>query len=149
MGSAACRKRTGGMRDNRHSYAYSSTQNNSKIISQTDNLSGEQVVYTYDALNRLASAQATNNSWGQSYSYDGFGNLTDQNVIAGSAPAYHVVPDPATNYVSTTDANGNASGYTYDVENRIAIGQRRCSPRAAINTGIRRGTRRCGKRCAA
>jgi YD repeat-containing protein len=62
--------------------AYSPTQNNGKIISQTDNLSGEQLVYTYDALNRLASAQATNNSWGQSYSYDGFGNLTDQNVIA-------------------------------------------------------------------
>ena len=33
-------------------------QNNGKIISQTDNISGEQVVYAYDALNRLASATA-------------------------------------------------------------------------------------------
>jgi YD repeat-containing protein len=41
------------------SYAYPSTQNNGKIASQTDHLSGEQVVYTYDALNRLASATAT------------------------------------------------------------------------------------------
>ena len=72
-------------------------------------------------LNRLATAQATNSSWGQSYSYDGFGNLTDQNVIAGSAPTYHVVPDPATNHLGGEDANGNASGYTYDVENRVAL----------------------------
>ena len=44
-------------------YNYSSTQNNGKITSQTDNVSGEQVVYAYDALNRLASAVATSNSW--------------------------------------------------------------------------------------
>src|SRR5579885_3420541 len=88
-------------------YAYSATQNNGKITSRTDNVSGEQVVYTYDALNRLASAVATNNSWGQSYAYDGFGNLTDQNVIAGSAPEWHASYDPATNHGSCTDANGN------------------------------------------
>src|SRR5579872_1760358 len=99
-------------------------RNNGKINSQTDNISGEQVVYAYDSLNRLASAAASNNSWGQSYNYDGFGNLTDQNVTAGSAPTYHVVPDPATNHVGTTDANGNAtgSGYSYDIENRIVLG---------------------------
>ena len=34
----------------------SATQNNGKITSQTDSVSGEQVVYAYDALNRLASA---------------------------------------------------------------------------------------------
>ena len=102
-------------------YNYSSTQNNGKITSQTDNVSGEQVVYAYDALNRLASAVATSNSWGQSYSYDGFGNLTDQTVIAGSAPAYHVVPDPNTNHLGAVDANGNTlitNGF-YDVENRF------------------------------
>jgi YD repeat-containing protein len=32
--------------------------------SQTDNISGEQVVYTYDALNRLASATATGRTKG-------------------------------------------------------------------------------------
>ena len=32
----------------------------------------------------MASAAATNGSWGQSYAYDGFGNLTDQTVIADS-----------------------------------------------------------------
>ena len=91
-------------------YNYSSTQNNGKIASQTDNVSGEQVVYAYDALNRLASAAATSGTWGQSYTYDGFGNLTAQNVTAGSAPAYSVVPDPTTNHLGSVDANGNTLG---------------------------------------
>ena len=109
------------------SYACSSYQNNGKITSQTDNISGEQVQYTYDALNRLATAEATSSSWGQSYSYDGFGTLTGQNIIAGSAPTYSATPSPTTNRVGCTDANGNSNeinacgvgGYVYDVENRF------------------------------
>ena len=110
-------------------YTYSSSQNNGKIISQTDAVSGETVQYTYDSLNRLATAEATNSSWGQSYTYDGFGNLTDQNVIAGSAPTYSAVYDPSTNHPTgsgTVDANGNLLVYegggtvTYDSRNRMA-----------------------------
>src|SRR5271163_337676 len=104
------------------SYGYSSTQNNGKISSQTDNLSGEQVVYTYDALNRLASAAATSNSWGQGYSYDGFSNLTGQRVTAGSAPSYSVTPNGSTNHLGGEDANGNLSPVPngqFDVENRF------------------------------
>ena len=108
------------------SYAYPATQNNGKITSQTDHISGEQVVYTYDALNRLASSTATSNSWGLSYNYDGFGNLTGQVVTAGSPPSYTATPNGATNHLGGEDANGNAppptgSGYSffaYDVENR-------------------------------
>ena len=37
-------------------YNYSATQNNGKITSQYDALSGEKVAYFYDSLNRLASA---------------------------------------------------------------------------------------------
>ena len=59
-------------------YDYSATQNNGKITSETDVVSGEQIAYTYDSLNRLASATSSvNPGWGQSYAYDGFGNLTD------------------------------------------------------------------------
>ena len=103
-------------------YNYSSTQNNGKITSQTDNLSGEQVVYAYDALNRLASAGATNSSWGQSYAYDGFGNLTNQNVTAGTSTPTLGVTYNASNNLQTTDcadANGNilVSGATYNCNN--------------------------------
>ena len=91
---------------------YPSTANNGKIASQTDNVSGEQVLYTYDAVNRLLTATATSYAWGQSYGYDGFGNLTDQNVTYGSAPSYSASPDPATNHVTSTDANSNATSVT-------------------------------------
>jgi YD repeat-containing protein len=108
-------------------YNYSATQNNGKITGQTDHVSREQVVYAYDALNRLASAGATNNSWGQSYSYDGFGNLTDQTVTAGTPLTLHVVYNSSNRQTTDcADANGNVSsstncpgGYGYDVENRI------------------------------
>ena len=48
--------------------------NAGKVMSQTDNMSGEAVNYLYDSLNRLTSA--TGSGWSQSYGYDGFGNLT-------------------------------------------------------------------------
>ena len=107
-------------------YNYSATQNNGKITSQADNLSGEQVVYAYDALNRLASAGATSNAWGQSYAYDGFGNLTNETVTAGTAPSLSVVYNASTNRQTTdcADGNGNIGGgscgtYGYDVQNRL------------------------------
>jgi RHS repeat-associated protein len=96
------------------------------VTSQTDLVSGEKLAYTYDALNRLASAQTTQTGgtqWGQSYNYDGFGNLTDQNVTLGSAPSMHVVYSAATNRQTgdSADANGNigVTGSTYDIENRL------------------------------
>lgn len=106
-------------------YGYSATQNNGKITSQTDVISGEQIAYTYDALNRLASAQTTQTGgtqWGQSYTYDGFGNLTDQTLIKGSAPDVHVAYNYLTNRQTgdTADLNGNiGSGNIYDLENRL------------------------------
>ena len=112
-------------------YAYSTTQNNGKITSETDVVSGEQITYTYDSLNRLSSATSSvNPGWGQSYAYDGFGNLTTQTVTKGTAPSLSVSYDPATNRQTgeSADANGNIctsytsscpKPYTYDVENRI------------------------------
>ncbi len=114
------------------SYAYPATGNNGKISSQTDAVSGETVTYTYDALNRLATA-ATQPSfstpWGQSFTYDGFGNLTNVAVTQGSAPTFTATYD-ANNHAGGEDANGNP-GYvplpaygtsapaSYDVENRL------------------------------
>lgn len=53
------------------SCAYPSAHNG-RIQSVTDNVSGEQVTYTYDQLNRLIQAGGT------VFEYDGFGNLTRQ-----------------------------------------------------------------------
>jgi len=100
-------------------YNYSSTQNNGKITSQVDNLTGEQVTYAYDSLQRLISAQA-GSTWGQGFAYDPFGNLTDKTALAGSVPTMHIVPDATTNHLGGEDANGNPPG-AMDAENRLTI----------------------------
>ena len=108
-------------------YGYTSGQNNGRITSSVDAVLNETVNYTYDSQNRLATAQATNNSWGNAYSYDGFANLTGATVTVGSAPYFSISIDPTTNRVvgNNYDANGNALGYaysyTYDVENRMLL----------------------------
>src|SRR5258708_29089430 len=86
-------------------YNYSATQNNGKITSQVDNLSGEQVTYAYDSLHRLISAQA-GSTWRQGFPYDPFGNLTDKTALAGTVPTMHIVPDPITNHLGGQNANG-------------------------------------------
>lgn len=106
-------------------YRFSSTQNNGRITQMKDWVGGEEVNYTYDALNRLVAAYTTGTEWGNSYQFDGFGNLTGKTVTKGSAPALSVAADPATNRIVglNYDANGNqkpfASGNYFDIENRL------------------------------
>jgi RHS repeat-associated protein len=105
------------------SYGFTVGQNNGRITSSTDWVLGETVNYTYDSLNHLATAQATNSVWGNSYAYDGFGNPTAKTVTVGSAPTFSAAYDPGTNWQQglSYDANGNVqlSGARYDVENRL------------------------------
>jgi len=106
-------------------YIYPAGTNSGKISQMKNAVSGEQVTYLYDSLNRLASAAAAGLS--TTYGYDGFGNLTDKNN-GGNAPSLHVTLD-ANNRLSGLnyryDANGNMtweSGigtYGYDAENRM------------------------------
>jgi len=103
-------------------YNYTAGLNNGRVSSTTDNVLGETVNYTYDMWNRLGSATATNGAWGESYNFDGFGNLTGKNVTAGSAPPLSISMDLATNRSlgGSYDANGNPSaGGVWDVENRL------------------------------
>ena len=88
---------------------YTAGQNNGRIVQSVDGVAGETVNYTYDALNRLATAGTTNGTWGQAFAYDGFGNLTGKTVTQGSAPTLSVSFDPVTNHQNgqSYDANGN------------------------------------------
>ena len=123
------RQTAGGAQGLDLSYNYPSS-NNGRVASITDNLTGQQVSYTYDPLNRLTQATTSDAAWGLSFSYDGFGNLTQQTRIQGStAPQMSVSVDPATNRINSAgysyDANGNVtrtpdgSTYSYDVANRM------------------------------
>ncbi len=102
-------------------YVYSATQNNERIQQTLDAASGEQVSYQYDALNRLVHAETAGNTWGETYQYDGFGNLTVKTPTKGSAPAWSATYNAATNWQMGVqyDANGNPPVGTFDVENRL------------------------------
>jgi RHS repeat-associated protein len=88
---------------------------------------GQTLNYAYDSLNRLASVSGSGTSftegnispWSETYTYDGFGNLTDKTVTGGSAPSLSVVAN-TNNQLNTQayDANGNTGGL-FDYENRL------------------------------
>ena len=91
---------------------------------------GYSISYTYDALKRLSSATAS--TWTQSYSYDGFGNLTGKTVPAGSAEPVFPGVNSAKNHLlgATYDLNGNTTavntfGLTYGGGEPVGIGQER------------------------
>jgi len=65
-------------------YNFSATQNNGRILSSADGVTGENVSYTYDSLNRLIAAATTSSGHVQ-----GRGET-------GTAPNYPVTPRPET-----------------------------------------------------
>ena len=95
--------------------------NNGKVSSMSNAVSGETITYTYDSLNRLATANGS--GWGEQYTFDPFGNTT-KHVTSGSGPSLSLRVSQANNQIQGLggyDANGNAftGGAAYDVENRI------------------------------
>ncbi len=104
--------------------------NNGKIQTQYDPVSGETITYQYDSLNRLISAIG-NGTWGQTYAYDGFGNLTAKNAAPGKTAQTFSAAFVNNQQVGLTyDANGNqltavggGDSLKYDVENRLWWGQ--------------------------
>jgi RHS repeat-associated protein len=110
-------------------YNYSATKNNGQIASSVDGATGETIAYQYDALKRLLSASGKN--WGETYTYDGFGNMTQMAPTGtAGAPSLSVTVDPTTNRLAATasgyDNNGNLTygfginGIYYDAANRVS-----------------------------
>ena len=109
-------------------YRYPAATNNGRITSQKENVSGEEVSYQYDELNRLIAATTTGPQWGLSFGYDGFGNRTTQTVTKGTAPQVQLSYD-GSNRVNSAgwshDSNGNVTAMPllnldYDGYNRLS-----------------------------
>ena len=117
-------------------YTYSGTQNNGQITGGTTGNGSVTNTFTYDALKRLTAATAVTSGgatqWAQTYSYDGFGNMTaksgsgltfsnpglDQttNRLVGTNVCY----DGDGNLTSDQNGGGCMSpNYGYDVANRM------------------------------
>jgi RHS repeat-associated protein len=109
--------------------------NNGQITGITDAVDGgRSAAYTYDPLQRLKTANTTGSTnypaWGLSWTYDQYGNRTQQIVTAGSAPGN---PSPLTINASTNHITSSGYGYdaagnmtsdgnntlTYDAEGRV------------------------------
>jgi len=104
--------------------------NNGNILQDIDNLNAANTVtYTYDHLNRILSGQAQQ-GWGDSYSYDPFGNLYNKtpigNGIGETLQAQPTAQNKLANVGLVYDAAGNVitdnvgTPYTYDGEGRLA-----------------------------
>jgi YD repeat-containing protein len=108
-------------------YNFSATANNGRILSSNDYVTGENVSYSYDAVNRLSGASA-GSLWAETYNYDGFGNLTAKNAITSPAPTLGVSYDANNHQIGLYyDANGNqtmdawaTTYYGWNVENRLS-----------------------------
>ncbi|HWP84692.1 MAG TPA: RHS repeat-associated core domain-containing protein [Terriglobia bacterium] len=108
-------------------------KNNGTVTSITNNLSaGRSQSFTYDELNRLKTAQSQANSgadcWGQSFSYDRYGNLQSITVTKCSAPTLNLSVDTKNQITNTGfsyDLSGNLtadgfSTYTWTAEDQLA-----------------------------
>jgi RHS repeat-associated protein len=106
--------------------------NNGSVASSTNNLLPERTqTFTYDTLNRLATAQTQATSgpdcWGQSFGYDRYANLLSINVTKCTAPSLSLSvnnQNQITNPGFSYDAAGNMTAdgtytYTWDAESHL------------------------------
>jgi len=100
-----------------------------QIASVVDNNRSQS--YSYDALNRITQGYTTGNaplatSWGETFTIDAWGNLTNRGQVAGKQyyEGLNAAPAGLKNQLSgsTYDSAGNLWNngvYTYDAENRL------------------------------
>jgi RHS repeat-associated protein len=84
--------------------------------------------FTYDVLNRIASAQSSGTQWGETFTIDPWGNLTNEAGISGKTNHEGLNTGPATNQnqlsgfgyddIGNMISNGGTT-YIYDAENRL------------------------------
>jgi RHS repeat-associated protein len=112
-----------------YSYDQGSGKNNGSVVQITNGRDTTRTTaYTYDQLNRLATAQTPSAAtWGDSYVYDAWGNLLQKNVIKGTAESMALTvnnKNQVTTPAFTYDAAGNVTWDTtnalnYDAEGRM------------------------------
>jgi RHS repeat-associated protein len=96
-----------------------------KITNNRDNTRSQS--FTYDVLNRIASAQSSGTQWGETFTIDAWGNLTNETGITGKIYSEGLNTSVGTNNQLSGfgyDAAGNmtsygTASYVYDAENRL------------------------------
>ena len=105
-----------------------------RIANNRSGSAGRSINYRYDPLNRIYAAYTDGNLWGETFSIDGWGNLTGIAAFPGKPAGENLGQGANTNNRLTNicgatcyDAAGNTINdgvytYTYDLENRISVG---------------------------
>jgi len=99
--------------------------NVNQIVNNRDNTRTEN--YTYDPLNRIASGYSSGTQWGETFTIDSWGNLTNEAGITGKTLHEGLNTSAGTNnrlagfgYDAAGNMTSNGStSYVYDAENRL------------------------------
>ena len=83
--------------------------------------------YAYDNMNRLISGQAANR-WGNTYTYDAFGNLYQFNPIAGLVPQSFTATPTINNQLAATGLVYDGAGNMYPGQRGERLSLRRREP---------------------
>ncbi len=96
-----------------------------QMVDNRDNTRNE--IVAYDSLNRIYSAQSNGTQWGETFTIDAWGNLTNETGISGktnteglntSANSNNQLAGYGYDAAGNMTSNGPAS-YVYDAENRL------------------------------
>ncbi len=122
---------TGTIQDFDYAYGnWGSTNSGNVTIMSANGAQNFNRSFTYDSLNRLATLADSNTSQqcrGLSWTYDAWGNRTDQTVTGGTCNTFHQTANTQNRLVGPPyqyDAAGNMTNdgshtYFYDAENRL------------------------------
>jgi RHS repeat-associated protein len=96
-----------------------------QIVNNRDNTRTQN--FTYDSLNRISQASSSGTNWGEAFTIDPWGNLTNRAGVTGksnteplnaSATAQNRLTGYGYDAAGNMTSNGSAS-YVYDAENRL------------------------------
>lgn len=112
-------------------YSYTAAQNNGNVMSITNNKDNTRTQnFTYDPLNRLATAQTqttgvtipNSNCWGLTFGYDPWGNLLTSSTTGPSGcsePLPLNVAVATSNRISTYSVAGTVTNYCFDAAGNL------------------------------
>jgi RHS repeat-associated protein len=126
--SSTCPSTVGNIMHRVYGFNFGSSDNGNVLSISNCLTTTRSESFTYDALNRIASAESSGPQWGENYTIDAWGNLTNIGGISGKTYSETLNAAPATDLNQLTgygyDTAGNmitnaSTTYVYDAENRL------------------------------
>jgi RHS repeat-associated protein len=123
---SACPTATATIMSRSYNFALGTNDNGNALSTTNCRDTNRTQNFDYDNLNRIAHAYTSGPNWGEAFTIDAWGNLTNEAQYLGKTNHEGLNAAPATAKNQLTgyayDAAGNMTtgGYTYDPENRLA-----------------------------